>query len=397
MFESILIRQTQPFGTMADAGLLAEALLFYRQTLVAATTGDIAALLKVMDPQDLIGLIEDGHLTATLIEDILATYTENRQGVEGHKFVAIELFGHQDRKAKYSREEKLELAIEKVVASRRDAKKIARRLVHLLPHRKINALKENPAAVTAAARRDLDNPVYVRDAVDRILRTFVPDYARSLRLQFDVLGAGDEFVVGHNIDLTRANAEFHERVPKEIASITTAFLMNHLLSARGDMLLASQYMSEIVTSPVHNALIELQFDHLLIKRERNVEQIRVFQDAVLDGRSLREAINSGGRSFSEFRKLLETAQKFRSWLHNASPDQRLIAEYERALVADTWINSLPAKAIRFAICSVLGAAGAPVGIGAGALDAFLVEKILKGWRPHHFVQGPLLKFVGPDQ
>jgi hypothetical protein len=36
----------------------------------------------------------------------------------------------------------------------------------------------------------------------------------------------------------------------------------------------------------------------------------------------------------------------------------------------------------------------PIG-AVGALDTFLVDKMLNGWRPHTFVQSELLPFVSP--
>jgi hypothetical protein len=39
-------------------------------------------------------------------------------------------------------------------------------------------------------------------------------------------------------------------------------------------------------------------------------------------------------------------------------------------------------------------AGAAVGIGLSAGDYFLLDKVIKGWKPNQFVNGPLKDFVG---
>ena len=106
MFESILIRGASGIQTPTDAGLLAEALLFYKKTIVAASRGDLIALLKAVGPDDFIGLLEDGHISVTFYQDILGTYTTTTNGLEEYKYVAIEIRGDQT-KQKMSKEEKL--------------------------------------------------------------------------------------------------------------------------------------------------------------------------------------------------------------------------------------------------------------------------------------------------
>lgn len=396
MFESILIRKADAFQMPVDAGLIAEALLFYNQVIIAANRGDLIALLKTVGPDDLIGLIEDGHIAITFYEDTLGTYTSTTSGVEEHRFVAMELVGDQ-KKRKMSKEEKLIKLVEQALGASRHSKRIARKLLAHMPHRKLNRTADAPLGVVGVAFSDLDDKTYVREAVQEILKIYVPSYARSHHLHFDIVKAGESFFVGHNINFEAANAEFHKHTPKEYASLTTAFIITHLLDARGEMFLSAEYLSELVTTPVLNSLIELRFRHLLMKHQHNLEEIRMFYNIALEGRSLREVVNSGERSFSEFRRLLEKADRFKSWLKSINPDQQVIAEYHKAATAETWIDSLPVKGIRFAICTAAGLAGPFTGLGAGAVDTFLIEKIFRGWRPHHFVQGPLFKFLNPER
>jgi hypothetical protein len=67
-----------------------------------------------------------------------------------------------------------------------------------------------------------------------------------------------------------------------------------------------------------------------------------------------------------------------------------------------WIDQLPAKPIRWLVFNGIGAAtglaadplvGTAAGIALNAADTFLLDKLAKGWRPSHFVQGPLSKFI----
>jgi len=40
------------------------------------------------------------------------------------------------------------------------------------------------------------------------------------------------------------------------------------------------------------------------------------------------------------------------------------------------------------------AAGAATAVGIAAADGFLLDKVLKGWRPNQFLEGPLKDFIG---
>jgi ABC-type branched-subunit amino acid transport system permease subunit len=41
----------------------------------------------------------------------------------------------------------------------------------------------------------------------------------------------------------------------------------------------------------------------------------------------------------------------------------------------------------------LGGAGTMIATALGAADTFLLDRILRGWKPSQFVTGPLMKFV----
>jgi hypothetical protein len=111
--------------------------------------------------------------------------------------------------------------------------------------------------------------------------------------------------------------------------------------------------------------------------------------------TIREAINSQEKSFSEFLQVLDKAGKFKDWLVGQNPDAQLLESYYQSAVAGSWIEGLPAKTFRYVFASVLGFASIPAGLAAGAADEFLVDKLIKGWRPNQFVEGQLKKFLPP--
>jgi hypothetical protein len=186
--------------------------------------------------------------------------------------------------------------------------------------------------------------------------------------------------------------------------VTAAHLLTTILDARADAYFAADYMSEFVTSSVASAIIRLNFRDLLQKREKSAAQVELFQDTYLkSARAVRDAINTGQSTFDEFLKILEKAARFKDWLRTRNPDEPLLREYYKAVTADTWVDALPSKALRFAIATGAGIAfdvafpsgiGTMAGIGLGAFDNFVLDRILKGWRPNQFIEGPLTKFIG---
>ena len=143
-------------------------------------------------------------------------------------------------------------------------------------------------------------------------------------------------------------------------------------------------------------------DDILERRKSSGEQISSFQDFVLNnGFKLREAINSGERSFADLLKLFEKAASFKSWLKNQKPDENLCKNYLREATASTWIEKLPAKKLRWSLFTGAGLAidsigagglGTAMGVGLSAADAFLVDKIINGWKPNHFINEHLVNF-----
>ena len=95
--------------------------------------------------------------------------------------------------------------------------------------------------------------------------------------------------------------------------------------------------------------------------------------------------------------LLKEARKFKDWLQQQEPSVSLIHEYYKALEKETWLDKLPTKAIRFLIFTGGGLLVPALGsLGLSAADTFLVDRLLGGWKPNQFVNGPLKDFARLD-
>lgn len=125
------------------------------------------------------------------------------------------------------------------------------------------------------------------------------------------------------------------------------------------------------------------------------KQIATFNDLTLpDTVSVRNAINKG-KSLEDFIALYKNSTQFKQWLLAINDDEQLIKKYLEDTVKKEWSDRLPTKTIRWSLFAGiglgidalgLGGIGTATGIALGAFDTFVLDKLIHGWRPNHFVE-----------
>lgn len=398
MFDQVLIRNCNVGENLIDAGLIAETLIFYDKVHILFDHGTLVSSLRSIGLDNILYLLNNRIVSASFLLGNFATYTEAKNQIPVHRFINFSLHKHADgRKAK--KEDGIYTAFDAVYGNSRQTRMSAEKFMERLSFRQPGSFSSIPDQATS----DLNDSQYVTDAIEMALRRLVPSYSLPHGWYFQIVRTEQGFFVSTNLDYDQINAEYHKLVSPKHSTIGSAFLVSHILSARGDMCFAADYMSELVTNPVSSDLIRAKFGAILQRRLRSSEAISAFQDMRLSNtRALREAINSGERSFDEFLKLLDKAHKFKEWLRVQNPDENLLKAYIEESFRETVFDRLPSKAIRFAVFSLAGIGaeaiapsgiGIAAGLGIGAFDSFLLDKLIGGWRPSHFVEGPLRAFV----
>jgi hypothetical protein len=118
--------------------------------------------------------------------------------------------------------------------------------------------------------------------------------------------------------------------------------------------------------------------------------------------AIAQAVNNRQRSFADVLELVQQAQKFKDWLRKQGPSADLSEEYCREVSRLDWADKLPPKAVRWLLVNVaglaIGAVSSPTAavltsLGISAADAFFLDKLLRGWRPNQFIEGPLKSFI----
>lgn len=79
-------------------------------------------------------------------------------------------------------------------------------------------------------------------------------------------------------------------------------------------------------------------------------------------------------------------EKFRNWFVTTHYDPAIV---HRTLISKSVPQPVLTKLLRFIIPNAIGIANAPLGLVAGAIDSFLIDKILGGWHPNIFLDDHL--------
>ena len=402
MFDNIVIfRNNQNSGPLIDTGMLAEALLFYGNVHLLLNRGTLTSLWLELGADGVDRLLDRPEVRLSYLRENFGTVGTTTGGLRNHNFAIFEVGGMTKRRL--SKQEEMEQILERSLGRSKITSKRINRLVSSTSFPRVDD-DMPPDQLTESARGDLDDHAFVHEAIRQALEMLLPNYALPRNWHFRVLRFNDgSFAVDTNLNFDALNKEYHRATPPEHSSLSTDYLLNFIYDSHVGTYLASRYSAEFVHDPLCSSIMKLKYVHLFRRRERSINEIDLFQDLHLEGRNISDVLNSKERSFDEFLRLLDQAEKFKKWLRETNPDEKLVKEYFDAVTRQTWIDKLPTKGMRWVITTGLAAAvealyptgGAMLAAqGLGLADATVLDRILKGWKPDQFVKGPMSKFVG---
>jgi hypothetical protein len=394
MFEKVVLRRSED-GDLPTLGDVAEALLFYQRVHLVLDRASVFNFSKAIGIDGLLKLLRRDGVSAVYCRDQLATKTQQIGAMHHHDFITLELAGKErDGEKKYTARDALEQTIRDATGySSRQARKAGDKFLELVPMRALaggDFLGPRRIGLADAAKADVFDIPYLTEAMSCAL-SLTPGFSGFVTaLSLDVQPTSEGFAVFSNLDLRSINERRSKETPS-VGPLTIGHLLTEIISARSDMLLAAHYGSDYKTSRIGSALISLKHEEMIRRSKIHAEERNQFQQVVVnEGRSLKEVIDSGGKSFEDFLELLDKAGKFKNWTGGIHPDTSMIKAYFEEKSREGWIGSLPAKTFRFVIGGMLDG-GASTAFGLA--DSFLLEKLTKGWRPNHFVDGRLKPFV----
>lgn len=391
LFESIVLRNSEEAGNIT-LGAIAEALLFYQNSRIFIGPGTLTLFARDDSLGEILALVKEKRLQAVHSEEALATITHSHGVSQAHSFGAMTLVGHEEVRGR-NRAERIEISLRNIGLDASKARAQAKAFVDLVPSRSLEKDDYVKGGIPNAARMDANDHTTLKGLLRVGLAAVPGGYDAGDKLEADFVLSDLGYFLFTNIDFAAVNKRRANMNPV-LEPLTPAALLNLILESRADMHLAAFYGGDFTTTTASSALIRWRQAHLLERADRHREAQEQFSELVLpDCPSVRDVIDSGERSFAEFLKVLDKAQKFKAWLAKANPDQNLVSEYIEALKADTWADTIPVKALRYLFSLGTGYADPTGGMFSGAADTFLLDRFMKGWRPNHFIDDRLKPFL----
>lgn len=393
MFEHIVLRRAHN-GDPISAGQLAEALLYYQKVHLIIDRATLLRLIRQIGTDHVLMVLRRPELSAVYCEEMLGTKTDSVGVSQFHNYVAFTLAGHESVGELKKPQERLQYELERQGGmQRRKAKYFTKAFLDLVPVRKFSGNHFLQGGVANAAIQDLSDSEYVRRAIARALEVTPGGYEAGESLRFEMIHTKLGTVVITNIDFGLVNQRRASLVPPLDPLSISNFLTN-ILEARADLVLASFYGGDFVTSAATSSIIQIRHEEILRRANLNADSRRQFTEVLLpDSPCLAEVIDSGERTFEEFLALLGKSTRFKDWVRSVNPDEDLLRSYLIDISSKGWIERLPAKSLRYVLTAALDAGYPLAGRAAGFLDNFIVEKLFSGWRPNHFVTGKLGPFL----
>lgn len=396
MFEKMILRRGEDGGG-ATLGEIAEGLLFYQRVHLILDRPVVTNLVEKIGMDQLLALLNRPGVSAVYCREMLGTMTQQVGALTHHSFVGMEMTGQTSKPDRVQTPLEVVHQILKATNSYsgRQARKLAEIFFEKVPVRSLMSkdFLIQGKGLADAATDDVYDLNFLHEAFSRTLQASEGFAGFKTRLSLEVQPTQLGFTVFSNLDLAETNLIRSRRVPA-LGELTQAYLLNEILMARSDLMLASHYGSDFKTSNVGSEILDLRYGELMKRSGIHETQLNEFQTVVVNqGRSLKEVIDHGERSFTEFLALLDKATLFKNWSSGVHPDSSMVAEYLKEAANQGWIGSLPAKVLRYVIGGVIDAKLPGASKAFGVADAFLIDKFMKGWRPNHFVEKRLKPFV----
>lgn len=395
MFEKIVLRRSES-GPPLTPGELAEALLFYQNVHIVLDFASLNNLIAAISMPTLLAVLSRKNVSAVYCEETLGIQTVDLGGIKTHSFVAFFYSGDKEVGVLKSRKKRLEYMLIKKGYDKKVAMRYVERFRSLVPIRKLTSDYFVTGGVINAAWDDILDNNFVHEAARCSLIKLVGSNNVPKEFQYEIYGHKQNFTIVTDIRFDDLNDWIKACTP-EASELTPSRLSEHLLSARADVMLAAHYGGEFYTSDLNSEIVKLRFAELLKRIGLEKAELEVFKEMIIpEGRSVREVVNADERSFGDFLILLDKSQKFRDWVSGVNPDEKLVRAYMQDVTSKGWINKLPTKTLRYILGDLVGLVEPIAGAAISAADSFLLEKILGGWRPNHFVEKKLRPFVDEE-
>ncbi|MGY4476969.1 hypothetical protein [Bradyrhizobium sp. USDA 3364] len=391
MLGNCIIRTPVGADARLDVGVLCEALLFFSKTHVVLDLGTLRLFTENGFLDDFIEMLERGYVSASFMPDTPVLFSESTGGLRQHFFTMFRVVSDPQHGPIQRPADAMLLQLGRSLGDRGKARSYVRRLSKHLSFRKPD---ENGDLVVKAVD-DLSDPAFANAIARMSLERLGVPPSEIGKFSARIFPTDkNKFAIHTDIDF--------ERLRQFVLATEPTLGPNHLFPAVGDarldISLAAEHNAAFIGNEGNRRIVEMILSKAIGAAAQTDRVPRAVYDFVsLDAPTVREVINSGERTPREFIELLGSASSFKKWLNEQNPDKDLIQEMLREKTKSGWLEALPVKVARFGLFSAAGffsdMAIPGSSVALGAVDSFLVGKLINNWRPHFFVENKLRGFL----
>jgi hypothetical protein len=371
-----------------DLGRILEAMLYYDRVHLMMSAQMFLGLWDILGPDDFGALLAHPTITTTLTPQMLGIKNEIRNGIVTHRPVAFQLSGRDGGQMIRNNDDVgILVAHSQNLLNRPGATRpqITKLLKLTKPSRYAKMLGGEAASaerIISLAKDQETLKLFLRGWA--VANGQTANEAAIQAAQISVIDVGEEFMFASTVPLEQMVTGWN---PAQNWGEILASLQDYAV----DLYLSDAHSADIITAPEIGAVASRRIDLSIQRALRNQTQISAFEEMVFDeARGFADAYNDGLITFSEALKVIDKSRRFRTWTKGLAPDADLIVEYHRAVTKDTILKSLPASIARFVVFNGAGMLADTVATGTGlissAIDNFVVERLIGGWKPNIFVR-----------
>lgn len=394
MFESIAFFNQNRTNVQRplDIGNLVECMLFYGETTVYSNRNILKHLFIYFGIDGTIELIEEGLLKLVYSESSAAIHTNtDSNGFQVHDAINVSSPQH-------TFQIEITKVCQEVTGKSGKGRRLANRIMKLIP------TKEPGNVILEGARASFLDQEFIIKSFETIIQGLIPEPVSLADLMVESEQTSAGIVIRSNLNYDKLNQVYHKYTSPKHSSLSPALLLSHILTTESEIWYAALNSSEIATSKVSSGLMKKKVDHVIDRSLKSSEQLNRFNELVIDeGKTIREAVNSNQIQVDKMIELLKKSKKFKKWIVGVDVNGDLVKSYIEEVTKESFAEKLPTKSVRWGIFTGIGVAvdlltaggaGTLIGAGVGTLDSFVVDKLIKGWKPNQFVDNeikPLLK------
>ncbi len=387
MLELSIIHRPGIHRGQQNLGRILETMLYYDRVHLMMSAQMFSGLWDALGPDDLGVLLGHPTVTTTLTPEMLGIKNEVGPVITTHRPIAMKMAGRGGTMIDDKDDVGTLLQVLKGLPNRPDG---TRAQVNKLLKMTKRSRYSKMLGGDVENRQRIVSLIKDPDTLKLFLRGWAIAKGKAVNetaLQFskiDVFELGEEFAIASTVPIDQMVTGWN---PTDSWGQILGSVQDYAV----DLYLSDAYSADIVTAPDIAEIASSRLDLSLQRARKNSDQISAFEEMVFDeAHGFADAFNEGLISFGEALKVIDQSRRFRTWAKGLAPDADLIHEYHRAVTKDTILKNLPASVARFSIFNGVGIAVDTVVPGAGlipsAIDTFVVERLLGGWRPNIFVR-----------